>query len=77
MQVASSGSKTSVPTSPYASAEGIAAAIEELKRAFPDPKSLATDVETLKTYGSSEHSYHPVSPHAVVVRPTHSLHGHA
>ncbi|TEB35931.1 D-lactate dehydrogenase cytochrome oxidoreductase [Coprinellus micaceus] len=47
----------------------IASAIEELKRAFPDPKSIATDAESLKTYGSSEHSYHPASPHAVVVRP--------
>ncbi|KAF5324523.1 hypothetical protein D9611_004574 [Ephemerocybe angulata] len=61
--------KDNPDSDPYPSKQNVATAIEELKRAFPDPGFLATDAESLKTYGSSEHSYHPVSPHAAVVRP--------
>ncbi|EAU88321.2 D-lactate dehydrogenase cytochrome oxidoreductase [Coprinopsis cinerea okayama7 len=53
----------------YGSTEDVAQAIKELREAFSDPKAVATDDESLKTYGSSEHSYHPISPHAVIVRP--------
>jgi len=42
-------------------------AIRELRSLFPDPKVVITDPHALKTYGSSENSYHPESPHAVIV----------
>ncbi|KAF5357816.1 hypothetical protein D9756_001674 [Leucocoprinus leucothites] len=53
----------------YASPGELKAAIQELKVAFPSPQSVTTDLDALKTYGSSENSYHPASPHAVIVRP--------
>ncbi|KAJ3534713.1 hypothetical protein NMY22_g6801 [Coprinellus aureogranulatus] len=65
-----SGQGKPVIRSPADQRAALASAIEELKRAFPDPKSVVTDAESLKTYGSSEHSYHPASPHAVIVRPS-------
>ncbi|KAF8163177.1 FAD-linked oxidase-like protein [Crassisporium funariophilum] len=57
-------------SSQYASPEELVLAIKELRMALPSPKAVTTDVDSLKTYGSSEHSYHPASPHAVIVRPT-------
>ncbi|KAF8078075.1 FAD-linked oxidase-like protein [Lyophyllum atratum] len=54
----------------YASADEIKLAIDELRTALPGVNAVATDPDTLKTYGFSENSYHPVSPHSVVVRPT-------
>ena len=59
------GSQSGAPK--YASPAEVAAAIKELKAAFPDKKTVITDPATLKTYGSSENSYHPSSPHSVVV----------
>ncbi|TFK29816.1 D-lactate dehydrogenase cytochrome oxidoreductase [Coprinopsis marcescibilis] len=56
-------------TTQYGSVEDVKKAIEELRVAFNDPQAVATDPESLKIYGSSEHSYHPISPHAVIVRP--------
>ncbi|KAF9567577.1 hypothetical protein CPC08DRAFT_814085 [Agrocybe pediades] len=53
----------------YGSSNDIKLAIDELRKAFPDKKTVVTDPETLKVYGSSEHSYHPASPHSVIVRP--------
>ncbi|KXN85495.1 D-lactate dehydrogenase [cytochrome], mitochondrial [Leucoagaricus sp. SymC.cos] len=54
----------------YASPGELNSAIEKLRAAFPAPQSVTTDPDALKTYGSSENSYHPASPHAVIVRPT-------
>ncbi|KAJ3561702.1 hypothetical protein NP233_g10031 [Leucocoprinus birnbaumii] len=54
----------------YATPEEVKAAIQELKDAFTSPQSVTTDPDALKTYGSSENSYHPAAPHAVIVRPT-------
>lgn len=39
-----------------------------MREAFPRPNTVTTDPDALKIYGSSEHSYHQASPHAVVVR---------
>jgi D-lactate dehydrogenase (cytochrome) len=36
---------------------------------FPDPDDVVTDPEVLKTYGSSDNSYHPAAAHSVIVRP--------
>ncbi|KAJ3516721.1 hypothetical protein NLJ89_g942 [Agrocybe chaxingu] len=54
----------------YASRTELKVAIEELRAAFPLANSVVTDPDALKTHGSSEHSYHPAAPHAVIVRPT-------
>ncbi|GLB35075.1 putative d-lactate dehydrogenase [Lyophyllum shimeji] len=54
----------------YASPDEIKLAIEELRAALPGPNAVATDPDTLRTHGFSENSYHPSSPHSVVVRPT-------
>ncbi|PFH50696.1 hypothetical protein AMATHDRAFT_75487 [Amanita thiersii Skay4041] len=53
----------------YASPQELQAAIQELHKTFPQENSIMTDPEVLKTYGSSENSYLPASPHSVVVRP--------
>ncbi|KAF9453257.1 D-lactate dehydrogenase cytochrome oxidoreductase [Macrolepiota fuliginosa MF-IS2] len=53
----------------YASPDELKSAIRELREAFADPSTVTTDPDSLKTYGSSENSYHPASPHAVIVRP--------
>ncbi|KAF9483866.1 D-lactate dehydrogenase cytochrome oxidoreductase [Pholiota conissans] len=53
----------------YASPAQLKTAIAELRTVFPDPKMVDTDPNELKIYGSSENSYHPASPHAVIVRP--------
>ena len=42
-------------------------AISELRDAFPKSGVVSTDPDALKTYGSSPNSYHPESPHSVVV----------
>jgi hypothetical protein len=51
----------------YASPEELQLAIGELRKAFPSPRQVDTDPSNLKLCGSSENSYHPTSPHAVVV----------
>lgn len=53
----------------YASPRELQIAIQKLRRTFPEKGSVDTDTATLKTTGSSENSYHPASPHSVVVRP--------
>ncbi|KAF9001885.1 D-lactate dehydrogenase cytochrome oxidoreductase [Cyathus striatus] len=56
-------------SSNYASPKDVNLAINQLRVAFPDPSVVSTDPDALRIYGSSEHSYHPTSPHAVIVRP--------
>ncbi|KAG6886028.1 hypothetical protein C0993_005212 [Termitomyces sp. T159_Od127] len=53
----------------YASRKERKLAIDELRAAFPGANDVSTDPDTLRTYGFSENSYHPASPHSVVVRP--------
>ncbi|KAJ7168298.1 D-lactate dehydrogenase cytochrome oxidoreductase [Mycena crocata] len=53
----------------YASSRELKIAIEKLRQAFPGQGSFDINPDTLKTAGSSENSYHPASPHSVVVRP--------
>ncbi|KZV68441.1 hypothetical protein PENSPDRAFT_754087 [Peniophora sp. CONT] len=55
---------------PYANADECKAAIEELRAALPGEGQVKTDPKLLQTYGHSDNSYHPDSPHAVIVRPT-------
>ncbi|KAF8636589.1 hypothetical protein AX17_003400 [Amanita inopinata Kibby_2008] len=54
---------------PYASPGEIQKAIQELRYAFDQPDAIITDPDALRAYGSSENSYHPASPHSVIVRP--------
>lgn len=51
----------------YASSEELQLAIRELRDTFPDRHAVTTDPGALRLYGSSENSYHPTSPHSVVV----------
>ncbi|KAJ6488511.1 FAD-linked oxidase-like protein [Mycena vitilis] len=53
----------------YASPTELRIAINKLHLTFPEHGSVDTSPDTLKTAGSSENSYHPSSPHSVVVRP--------
>ncbi|EPQ58249.1 hypothetical protein GLOTRDRAFT_126740 [Gloeophyllum trabeum ATCC 11539] len=52
----------------YASPNELQQAIRELREAFPEEGRVTTEPETVKDYGSSDNSYHPSAPHAVVVR---------
>ncbi|KAJ4475788.1 FAD-linked oxidase-like protein, partial [Lentinula aciculospora] len=52
----------------YASPREIKVSIEKLKQAFPEEGRVTTDPNVLNEHGSSDNSYHPTSPHAVVVR---------
>ncbi|CDO69026.1 hypothetical protein BN946_scf184834.g33 [Trametes cinnabarina] len=54
----------------YGSKEDVENAIEELRKAIPREGAVNTDPSVLQTYGSSDKSYHPTSPHSVVVHPT-------
>jgi D-lactate dehydrogenase (cytochrome) len=60
--------ESSVFETNYASPEELQLAIQELRKTFPGEHVVETDSETLRFYGSSENSYHPTSPHSVVVR---------
>jgi len=51
----------------YASPEELKIAIQELKAEFPDPQSITMDPGALRTHGFSENSYHPASPHSIIV----------
>ncbi|KAH7927748.1 D-lactate dehydrogenase cytochrome oxidoreductase [Leucogyrophana mollusca] len=67
------GSKGSVESTPsleakYGSSEDVRNAIEELRQALPGEGKVQTNPDTLKMHGSSENSYHPSSPHSVVVQ---------
>ncbi|KAF8919264.1 FAD-linked oxidase-like protein [Mucidula mucida] len=53
----------------YGGPREIRTAIEKLREALPGEGRVTTEPEILKTYGSSSNSYHPTSPHSVVVRP--------
>ncbi|CCM02858.1 uncharacterized protein FIBRA_04970 [Fibroporia radiculosa] len=59
------------PPSPsqYASREEIQQAIAELRKALPREGAVDTNPDVVQTYGHSDNSYHPTSPHSVVVRP--------
>ncbi|KDQ60603.1 hypothetical protein JAAARDRAFT_55331 [Jaapia argillacea MUCL 33604] len=64
----STADKPVVFASNYGSPEEVQLAIRELRSAFPGEHRVETADEVVKTHGSSENSYHPSSPHAVVVR---------
>lgn len=53
----------------YASKQDIQQAIAELRKVLPEESLVVTDLDTLKLYGHSDNSYHPTSPHSVIVRP--------
>ncbi|KAI0781193.1 D-lactate dehydrogenase cytochrome oxidoreductase [Trametes elegans] len=53
----------------YGSKEDVKKAIEELRKAIPREGAVNTDPTVLQFYGSSDKSYHPTSPHSVVVHP--------
>ncbi|KAL0947531.1 hypothetical protein HGRIS_013628 [Hohenbuehelia grisea] len=61
-----SSSKTS--SSGYGSSNDVKKAISELSSSL-EHGQVDTDPDNLRTFGSSENSYHPASPHAVIVRP--------
>ncbi|KAI0029461.1 FAD-linked oxidase-like protein [Vararia minispora EC-137] len=65
---ASIPSHAPVDPKPYASPEECTQAIDELRAALGAAKVL-TNPTLLKMYGHSDNSYHPTSPHAVVVKP--------
>ncbi|CAL1704055.1 unnamed protein product [Somion occarium] len=50
----------------YASHQDLQQAISELQEALPN--KVIMDPNALKTYGSSANSYHPASPHSVIVQ---------
>lgn len=52
----------------YASHEEVQLAIQELRDTFPQKHAVTTEPDALQIYGSSENSYHPSSPHSVIVR---------
>ncbi|KAK7449632.1 D-lactate ferricytochrome c oxidoreductase [Stygiomarasmius scandens] len=53
----------------YASPREVRVAIEKLRAAFPEENQVSTNSDELELYGSSDNSYHPASPHSVIVRP--------
>lgn len=55
--------------SKYGTKEEVQQAIEELKKALPRQGAVNTNPTVLQEYGSSDKSYHPTSPHSVVVKP--------
>ncbi|KII88916.1 hypothetical protein PLICRDRAFT_53420 [Plicaturopsis crispa FD-325 SS-3] len=63
------GGPPSSTESKYGSLDDAQAAIAELRKALPSKEAIDVDIETLRLYGFSENSYHPSSPHSVVVRP--------
>jgi D-lactate dehydrogenase (cytochrome) len=54
----------------YGTADEMQKAIAELRDALPAKNAVSTDPDALTTYGSSPNSYHPESPHSVVVHVT-------
>ncbi|XP_006458232.1 hypothetical protein AGABI2DRAFT_199668 [Agaricus bisporus var. bisporus H97] len=60
----------SIQESHYASPEELNLAIRDLQRVFSGPNQTTTDPDALRTYGSSENSYHPTAAHAIIVRPS-------
>lgn len=51
----------------YASPQELQIAISKLREVLPEGTSVDTDPDTLRTFGSSENSYHSTSPHSVIV----------
>lgn len=51
----------------YASPDEVQLAVAELRKALPANGQVDTDPDDLRTYGSSDNSYHPTSQHSVVV----------
>ncbi|KAF7974083.1 hypothetical protein HWV62_13511 [Athelia sp. TMB] len=68
MALSSPASSSTTFSADYASPEELRLAIQELRDTFPEKHVVTTDPDTLQLYGSSENSYHPSSPHSVVVR---------
>ncbi|KAF8889768.1 D-lactate dehydrogenase cytochrome oxidoreductase [Gymnopilus junonius] len=66
---AASSDLSTASATKYASRKDLQNAILELQAALPRQHSVLIDPEALKTYGSSDVSYHPTSPHGVIVRP--------
>ena len=54
----------------YATPDEVQKAIAELREALPGQGAVSTNPDALATYGSSPNSYHPESPHSVVVHVT-------
>ncbi|KAF8133198.1 D-lactate dehydrogenase cytochrome oxidoreductase [Boletus edulis] len=54
--------------SSYGSPDDVKEAIKELGHAFPGQYRVQTNKDSLERYGSSENSYHPSSPHSVIVQ---------
>ncbi|KAF8120246.1 D-lactate dehydrogenase cytochrome oxidoreductase [Boletus edulis] len=54
--------------SSYGSPDDVKEAIKELGHAFPGQYLVQTNKDSLERYGSSENSYHPSSPHSVIVQ---------
>lgn len=52
----------------YGTLDDVERAIEALRRALPGELRVQTNKDTLELYGSSENSYHPSSPHSVIVQ---------
>lgn len=67
-KTAHSGKIPQPKSSKYASPEEMRNAIQELREALPREDAVTTDKDVLETYGHSDNSYHPTSPHSVVVR---------
>ncbi|KAA1477037.1 hypothetical protein DENSPDRAFT_844188 [Dentipellis sp. KUC8613] len=53
----------------YATPAELSRAISELRVLLPGTQRVVTEAEIVRAYGASDNSYHPSSPHAVVVRP--------
>lgn len=51
----------------YGTPQDVKKAIKELRQTFPQSR-VSTDPDVLHLHGSSENSYHPSSPHSVVVQ---------
>jgi D-lactate dehydrogenase (cytochrome) len=54
--------------SSYGSPYDVEEAIKELRLALPGQHRVQTNKDSLELYGSSENSYHPSSPHSVIVQ---------
>ena len=54
--------------SSYGGPDDVEEAIKELRLALPGQYSVQTNKDSLELYGSSENSYHPSSPHSVIVQ---------
>ena len=67
-QLVSSSADTITLSSSYGTTDDVDKAIEDLRRALPGQHRVQTNKDSLQLYGSSENSYHPCSPHSVIVQ---------